>query len=61
MPHNFDLNTIIETKKLHPCGGKTWKVIRVGADIKIECLKCARIVLLDREKFIKSIKKIIQN
>ncbi|MEL7597869.1 MAG: DUF951 domain-containing protein, partial [Clostridiaceae bacterium] len=42
------------------CGSKEWEVIRVGADIKIKCLGCERIVMLPRSKFEKGVKKIIK-
>lgn len=57
----FYLGDIVETRKEHPCGNKTWEVIRLGADIKIKCLKCGRIVMLPRSKFEKSVKKIIKS
>ncbi|MGG7165674.1 DUF951 domain-containing protein [Clostridium ihumii] len=56
----FDINDVVETKKTHACGGKEWKVIRVGADVKIKCLECGRIVMLPRNKFANSIKKIVE-
>lgn len=33
-------------KKPHPCGGNKWEVVRTGADVKIKCLTCGRIVVL---------------
>ena len=33
---------------------------RTGCDIKIKCLKCSRIVMLDRQEFIKSAKIIVE-
>lgn len=60
-PRKFYLGDIIETKKVHPCGNSEWEVIRVGADIKIKCLACSRIVMLPRVKFDKSVKKIIKS
>lgn len=57
----FDLGDIVEMKKDHPCGSKEWKIIRMGADIKIKCCGCERIIMLPRNKFEKSIKKIIKN
>jgi len=57
----FYLGDVVETKKEHPCGNKTWEVIRLGADIKIKCLKCGRIVMLPRSKFEKVVKKIIKS
>jgi len=57
----YDLNDIIEMKKEHPCHkAKTWKIIRMGADIKIKCLGCGAAVMLDRSDFEKKLKKIVQ-
>jgi hypothetical protein len=54
----IELNQIVQLKKKHPCGGDRWKIVRVGADIKITCLVCSRTVMLDRAEFIKRIKRI---
>ncbi|ABK61634.1 conserved hypothetical protein [Clostridium novyi NT] len=56
----FFLGDIVEMKKQHPCGSKEWEVIRVGADIKIKCTGCDRIVMLPRSKFEKMVKKIVK-
>ena len=32
----------VEMKKPHPCGGKTFEILRVGIDFKIRCLTDAR-------------------
>ena len=48
----------IITKKPHPCGSTEWEVVRTGADIKIKCLKCGRIVMLMPCDFYKRLKKI---
>ena len=53
------LNDIVEMRKKHPCGSSTWQVIRIGADIKIKCQGCKRIVMLDRSEFLKRRKKTI--
>ncbi|GAA0116683.1 MULTISPECIES: DUF951 domain-containing protein [Clostridium] len=55
----FDIGDIVETKKAHACGSKNWQVIRVGADVKIKCLECGRIIMLPRTKFVNSIKKVV--
>ena len=51
----------VQMRKKHPCGSDRWTVARVGADIKIRCEKCARIVMLDRPTFEKRVKKIVQS
>lgn len=57
-PKKFDLNDVVTLKKIHPCGSYEWKIIRTGADIRIECVKCGRRVLIPRLKFQKMVKKI---
>lgn len=60
MENDVRLGDIVQTRKPHPCGGDTWTVIRTGADIKIKCLTCGRIVMLDRQVYFKRRKKLIQ-
>jgi hypothetical protein len=57
----FYVGDIVELKKPHPCGSKEWKVIRVGADFRIECLGCKHSLMIPRVKFEKSVKKVISN
>jgi hypothetical protein len=38
----------LELRKAHPCGGREWLVVRVGADIGLTCTTCSRRVLLAR-------------
>lgn len=59
-PKHYNIGDIVETKKQHPCGTNQWEVIRVGADFKMKCLGCSRIVMLPRPKFEKSVKKVIK-
>ena len=28
---------VVEMRKVHPCGGRDWKIDRVGADIGLVC------------------------
>lgn len=51
---------LLVMKKAHPCGEKNFLVLRVGADFKIRCVKCAREVMVPRIKIEKSIKNIIR-
>ena len=59
MDHKFGLGDRVMMKKEHPCGSGTWQVIRIGADIKIKCEGCGRIVMLDRATFEKRLKKVV--
>ena len=50
----------VKMKKTHPCGSDEWRVIRIGADIKIKCLGCGRIVMMERADFVKRRKKVLE-
>lgn len=60
MQNNYQLDSIVVMKKQHPCGTNEWKVIRVGADIKIKCLGCGRSIMLPRVEFNKKLKKVVK-
>jgi len=60
MENDIFLGDVIQTRKPHPCGSDTWVVIRTGADIKIKCQGCGRIVMLDRMVFLKRRKKVLE-
>ena len=53
------LGDLVQMRKTHPCGSDRWTIIRVGADIKIRCSGCGRIVMMDRADFVKRMKKIV--
>lgn len=56
----YNLNDIVEMKKQHPCKKSTqWKIIRMGADIRIKCLGCGSSVLFPRSEFEKKLKKVL--
>ena len=57
--NDIQLGDLVQMRKLHPCGSDIWTVIRVGADIKIRCQGCSRIVMMDRETFCKRRKRLI--
>ena len=56
----FALGDIVKMKKPHPCGSSEWEITRVGADIKIKCLGCSRIVMMERADFVKRRKKVLE-
>lgn len=60
MDKDYQLNSIVIMKKPHPCGTKEWEIVRVGADIKIKCLKCNRMIMIPRVEFNKKLKKVIK-
>lgn len=58
MPMDLHVGDIVTMKKPHPCGSRDWKLLRVGADIRLECLGCGHLLLLPRNKVEKSIRKV---
>jgi len=57
---SFELGDIVEMKKQHPCGTNEWKVIRMGADVRIKCEGCQHSVMIPRREFSKKMKKVIK-
>lgn len=53
------LKDVVEMRKTHPCGSKEWTVTRIGADIKMKCSGCGRVVMLDRVEFLRRRKKVL--
>jgi hypothetical protein len=53
---DLQLNDVLRLRKAHPCGSLEWKVVRLGADIGLECLRCGRRVLLPRRELARRIK-----
>lgn len=52
---------VLELKKVHPCGSRSWLVLRVGMDFRLRCQGCGRELMLPRVKAEKSIKTIQRN
>ena len=56
---DLQMNDILRLRKPHPCGGYDWKIVRLGADIGLECLSCGRRVLLPRRELARRLKSIL--
>ena len=56
---SIGLNDVVEMKKQHPCGTNSWKIIRMGADIRIKCEGCGHSVMIPRNEFSKKMKKVL--
>jgi hypothetical protein len=59
MTQEINLGDVVRLKKVHPCGGYDWQVVRLGADIGLKCLKCNRRILLERNTFQRRVKNFI--
>ena len=58
---DIQVEDILVMKKPHPCGSKNWKVLRIGADFRLECVGCGHKVMIPRVKAEKNIREIIRN
>ncbi len=53
------MDDVVRLRKVHPCGSYEWRVVRLGADIGLRCLKCNRRVLIERRQLEKRLKSIV--
>ena len=56
----YSVGTIVTMKKGHPCGANEWEIVRVGADMKLKCTNCSRVIMMPRIEFNKKLKKIVK-
>ena len=54
----LELGDVARLRKPHPCGGYEWKIVRLGADIGLECLTCGRRILLPRRTLARRMKSL---
>ena len=57
----LSVGDIVKMRKAHPCGNDVWRITYVGADIKMRCEKCERVVMLERPVFEKRMKKLLES
>ena len=59
-PIKYEVGDVVRLKKKHPCGSSEWKILRVGADFRLQCEGCGHQIMIKRtlvEKNTKEIKK----
>jgi len=59
-PLSLEVGDIVELRKGHPCGGHTWRILRVGVDVGMECLTCRRYVMVPRSRFEARVKRFVE-
>jgi hypothetical protein len=59
-PIELYIGDIVQMRKPHPCGGDTWRVVRLGAEIGMRCTTCDRKVLLPRATFERRVKRFVE-
>lgn len=60
MDKKYNLDDKVIMKKPHACKYNLWQIIRIGTDIKIKCLNCGRVIMLDRLEFEKKLKSVVK-
>lgn len=55
----LEVGNVLEMKKVHPCGGALFEVLRTGSDIRVRCKTCGRDMILPRIKLEKNIKRVM--
>lgn len=55
----FKVGDRVEMRKEHPCGCRIWKVMRTGADVRMECEGCKHQVMMARVKFERGMKRVL--
>ena len=53
------LDDVLTLRKPHPCGGDTWRIVRLGADIGLRCTTCEHRVLVARASVEHDIKRFV--
>jgi hypothetical protein len=53
---DLQLNDHLRLRKPHPCGSFEWTVIRLGADIGLECKLCKHRIMLTRRELARRLK-----
>lgn len=48
-------STVVRLKKIHPCGGDKFTVIRESVVVTLRCQTCDSIVRLPKEKYVKAV------
>lgn len=52
----YAIGDLVYFKKGHPCGGNEWEILRIGADFKVKCTSCGRLLMMTRRKFEKNVR-----
>ena len=60
MNKEYNVGSLLILKKGHPCGENLWEVVKLGADIRLKCTKCGRLIIVPRIELNKKIKKVIE-
>lgn len=55
---DIQVGDTIVMKKPHPCGNKSFEILRTGMDFRLRCVGCGHEFLAPRHKIEKNIKEV---
>ena len=55
---DIQVGDVLTLKKAHPCGSQEWKVLRVGADFRLQCMGCGHQVMMARRLVEKNVRGV---
>ncbi len=55
---DIQVGDTVMMKKPHPCGSKTFEILRIGMDFRLRCVGCGHEFLAPRHKIEKNIKEV---
>ena len=56
---DLQLHDHVRLRKPHPCGAYEWIVVRLGADIGLECTGCGHRILLTRRELVRRVETVL--
>ena len=56
--YKYEEGDVVTFRKPHPCGSFEWKVLREGADFRLQCEGCGHQVMMARRVLEKSVKEV---
>ena len=56
---DINIGDRVRLRKPHPCGSYDWRIVRLGADIGLECLTCGHRVMLSRRELAHRLKTLL--
>jgi len=59
-PIPFRVGDLVELRRPHPCGGRTWAIDRLGADLGMRCSTCGRRVLVERRRLERRLVRFVE-
>jgi hypothetical protein len=50
----------LELRKPHACGANRWKLVRLGADVGLDCTRCGRRIMIARADLQTRLRRIVE-